>query len=92
MSGHYYHADYPLWRDINFTPDWVYQRIQKRAVMGPSVMPPPVYADPPSAPSLWPIADKAWNEEEDALVVYAQSNDGKREGLTYKNVAAALGR
>lgn len=88
-----YAPDYPLWRDINFTPDWVYQRIQKRAVMGPSVVPPPVYAEPvmPS-PLLWPITDKAWNEEEDALVIYAQSTDGKREGLTYKNVANALGR
>lgn len=87
-----YPADYPLWRDINFTPDWVYQRIQKRSLVGHVMLPPPAYSEyaMPSK-SLWP-ADKAWNDEEDALVIYAQSNDGKREGLTYKNVAAALGR
>jgi len=93
MAG--YGPDYPLWQDINFTPDWVYQRIQKRSAVGQAPISPALYHPLPSAsgsPALWGITDKAWNEEEDALVMYAQSSDGKREGLTYKNVAAALGR
>jgi len=82
-----YPDDYPLWKDINFTPDWIYQRLQKRRSTQPSWLP-TRYPDTP----VLATPDKAWNEEEDALVIYAQSDEGKREGLNYKNVASALGR
>lgn len=39
-----------------------------------------------------PGADQPWTEDEDAVVLYAQSDEGRADGMSYAHVANALGR
>ncbi|CAD7703574.1 unnamed protein product [Ostreobium quekettii] len=86
MAGNF-PAEHPLWRDINFCPEWVYQRIQEEAARagrpGRQVAEEPV---------ILPGADQPWTDEENAVVLYAQSDVGRADGMSYAHVAHALGR
>lgn len=84
MSFQGYAPDHPLWRDVNFTPDWIYNRIQQQAAAAVEM----AYEGPEHLPG----ADQPWTEDEDSLLLFARTNHGRGEGLSYQIVATALGR
>ncbi|GMH42549.1 hypothetical protein BSKO_10468 [Bryopsis sp. KO-2023] len=84
MTFQGYSPDHPLWRDVNFTPDWVYVRIQQQAAS-------PIDITNETQETL-PGADQPWTGDEDSLLLFARTDNGRGEGLSYQSVATALGR
>lgn len=102
-----YPKNHPIWKDINFTPDWIYQKIleepeqthhqhqQQQSKKKPSSTNNTHNTKPRETTyrnTNSSTNERYWSKDEDLVLIYLQSKQGMKDGMTFPIVANALKR